>query len=167
MQLCPRKWGPVWWSTRQQKWVGMHYITGSGILTVDLLKINLRWPMTQMEVKTLKMLETSILSQFNLIQDRKSVFSSQILSLLRSQSCGLRGERIGGILFVIRFSHAPFGLLWVSWLKVAKVWSRPLPHVWTSFPVLCHRHPQYCRLTGWIWSEHTGMGSTHGEVSIV
>ena len=108
MQLCPRKWGPVWWSTRQQKWVGMHYITGFEILTVDLLKVNFRWPMTHMGVETLKMLETAILSQFNLIEDRKSVFSSQILSLLRSQSCGLRGERIGGILFVIKVLPRPF-----------------------------------------------------------
>ena len=107
MQLCPRKWGPVWWSTRQQKWVGMHYITGFEILTVDLLKVNFRWPMTHMGVETLKMLETAILSQFNLIEDRKSVFSSQILSLLRSQSCGLRGDRRGGILFVIKVLPRP------------------------------------------------------------
>ena len=86
----------------------MHYITGFEILTVNLLKINFRWPMTHMGVKALKMLETAILSQFNLIEDRKSVFSSQILSLLRSQSCGLRGERIGGILFVIKVLPRPF-----------------------------------------------------------
>ena len=65
-------------------------------------------PITNVGEKVLKLLETAILSQFDLIEYRKGIFSSQILILLKSQSCGLRGERMGGILLVIKVLPRPF-----------------------------------------------------------
>ena len=70
--------------------------------------IDFGWSMTRMGVEALKMLEATVLSQFNFIENGESIFSSQILSLLKSQSCGLRGERIGGTFLVIKVRPRPF-----------------------------------------------------------
>ena len=70
--------------------------------------INFGWPVAQIGIQTFKMLQAAILTQFNFIKDREGILSFQIFTLLKSQSWGLRGDRMGGRLLVINARPRPF-----------------------------------------------------------